>query len=424
MDNRDRLTFFERFDLSLSLLVIHLTQEGIPSEIISTRPDPGTQLDLACDLIGECLEFSRTIRESQNREREAIAAAQDPSWSWLREDEEHVDELADFIGELSKAEREAASLSQRLRIEQQDYDRFGDRVAREIRRFRASVRFEDMQGRYRLQQRFSMIKEISQSAAGDWFLGQKLEVMLSRLLYILLLIRHTGEMGRALDCERLLLLAVHCYYCCRQTFMQLDDLRRYFAGKRELVETMAWASSVLKIEATRALKQELFHLDHEKDRSRFQARLERGFGILQNGFDNAVRQVLETLAPMTSLGAVFEDRTVEYREAQNLVTDLNRLLQATRRLEAHPDEESLTQFLDVFDFFREFSSPALYYRDQVLFEQFEEEISRMELDSREFVLHRFRIFLSTLLAEVGNRTVLHQNQRLPEPSTGIKQLGS
>ncbi len=415
MKNNGELTLFERFDLSLSMLVSLHQRLGVPAEILR-RAKPGAdyrpQLCISKDLLREVRHYCGLMEEVFSDERQFYQSESTHPDLEATAVDGAVRELRQFDSRVGKWHERAQSLLGLPSLSQEDFDEFGLAVDRGIHDFKKSECFEELKSHSSPERRLGPLRGVLRGRVRDRIIRQRLEEVLIQTLYVTDLIRHVlFLLFSNVSPARLTLISVHCYYECRSFFVRVDDLRRFLPRGDILYGSLEMAASALRMEATRALKRELLHLDAETDSDAFLVRVERALGIVHNGFENALRNIAQGLDPAFDIDRVLDDPRLKYQEASNLVTDVGRLQERTRQLEQVPSEKNSAAFRSSLDLFKENSVPALFGADRRAFRKFEEELQNSPPESMKFVLHRFEVYLSTLLAQIRNRGVLARTQR-------------
>lgn len=402
MDEPQGLSSFEELELRLSMLLVHQRRLGTQSKILSSAPpdhDYRPQFEISLQILQQSRELfgdsRRTFDFSRFRNLERRASLSD-----------RVEEI---VGALDNAETLAQSLLDLPRLSRDQFDSFGFFVCRWISGILESRDYSAHQQQER-EKRILPVQGDLRSAIEDRSVVGKLEDVFKQLLYVLSLIHYTQSfLDKPADREHLILMIVRCHECAQRVLGKMEKLREPVRQDHpELEEVLEWTSSALRFELSRVLRSDLRHLDAESSVNTCFDRLDRATGILSNGFDQTVRQLLQGVDPSLDGSGLLEDLRARFDEVSRLKGELEDLVEKARKLEKHPSSEALDSFKQGLDDMKEQSFHLLYRRDRRTFEEFLEEFETVDNQDSRFWVHRFQVFLATLLGEVGNRSVLVQ----------------
>lgn len=407
------LSPWQELRLTLSMLLIHHRRLGIPAEVESL-PDPSVCRLPDVKVSRWAVDRLRTrisavVAAVENRGRKGPRAAQGSDHkrdAWQR----HAVRLASSDGEWGQAQALADALLRLPRVATPEFEAYSSLVLRSAMRFRRTEAFLFFRTHLRRPLPSTLMTAVEHQYEPA-FLQRRFRTVLSRFRELLGVLQH-AEALVVEGCERrrLILLMIDCYYRCRSLFLLVDDLRRSTSETHPLHSHLTVFSSGLKMQAGRALKQELRHIDAETDVERYGERVERAVGLLATGFEQAYAELEEFLvpeAPATDLAALSKSRR---RQAFNLLDEIWRLQLAARRAEGGGDRAGFEQ---IFQLFRQQCVPLLFHVDRRIVEQFAREFEGSNSSSVPFVLHRLQIYLSTLLGQVKNRGVLTAEEMEP-----------
>lgn len=406
-------TLFERYELSLSLLRIHHQRLGIPSEILSPPQDHSNyreQVRISRRLIRDLKNLSSwilAVHDGQEPVRRARFGARDEkpdsaSFSLTRR-------VRQFDQAMTKAERRCDRLLSASYVSQRDFDRLGFFVCRTVARLRNGQGFADLRRNSRRRDPAPRrLRPSIQAICKDRMVNKRIGRLFYQLIGLARLLEYAEITLRSQpDRSLLTLLMVHSYYRCRWLFLGFEDAKRFLDPQSRMRQAMSFALSALRLEAGRSLKKELRWLDAEPEADRFYDRLERAIGILRNGLEQSLSQLLEAMGSPHQVRDLLDDpQQRRQQESGHLVEDLEQLRQLVQRLQESAAESHWGAFWERLQIFKERSLYSLYHQDRQAVERFEEELRHCPAEARAFHSHRFQIFLTTLLAQVHNPDVL------------------
>lgn len=423
LSSRFELTLFERFDQSTSLLLIHHKRLSIPSEIISQQSgDPpegrlnwASEAQLTSRLVRDLASLSSWI-DTIHAEQ---AVRQDAASSSQRRSRLIVPRVREFRKALALGQKRLEILLRDKQTDRQHFDRLGLHLCRSIRRLRQSRGYRLLRRLSRRSSDLKKVRDASRQLTQDLIIQQRVARLLMCVLKLLRLLRHSETSLRSQpDRQVLLLLMVYVYYQVRRLFVRMEDLRRYLPSESDLEDFLVFSAGALRVEANRSLKQELRHLDQENDPDRFDDRVERSLSMLQNGFEQVLRQLFSTAGQGYVTREMLDGhQQSRLKESLHLVEDLQSLRELASSMERHPDRQHRQDFQKRFNLFRGRSLVSLYRRDRQTIAEFEAELDQCEEEDIRFVAHRLAIYLSALLSQVANRNVLSYASR-PQAESG------
>ncbi|MEE8586953.1 MAG: hypothetical protein V3T83_19095 [Acidobacteriota bacterium] len=408
-------TLFERYDLSQSLLRIHHQRLGIPSEIIAPPEDHANcreQVRISRRLIRDLKNLSGwilAVHDEQTPVRPVQVGSLNGRSSTSSDTISLTRQVRCFDQALTKAEKRCDRLLSASYVGQRDFDRLGVFVCRAVARLHKSRSYSDLRRHSRRSdQAPRRLRGSIRAALKDRIVQRRIARLLCQVIGLARLIEYAEITLRSQpDRSLLTLLMVHSYYRFRRLFMEFEDVKRFLEPDSRLRGTLSFAVSALRLEAGRSLKKELRHLDAEPEADLFYDRLERAIGILRNGLEQTLRQLLEGIGSSQQVRDLLDDpQQRRQQESVHLVEDLQLLRRLVQRLQDSGPESHWKAFLERLQLFKKRSLYSLYHQDRQAVERFEEELRRCPPEARAFHSHRFQIFLTTLLAQVHNPDVL------------------
>ena len=162
----------------------------------------------------------------------------------------------------------------------------------------------------------------------------------------------------------------------------------------------------LRLETKRVFKQELLGIEHETRVDALYIRLETSAGLLWNCYQNVFISMARSFNLKFNEYDIFIDLIARQEESVRLESDLCTIRELVRRMESGhsgADVEALRKLLRIFN---ENSLRYLMFKDWGPFEGFIDQVNITPDNQLAPVLHRFLIFLDTLIAAVEKRAVL------------------
>lgn len=171
------------------------------------------------------------------------------------------------------------------------------------------------------------------------------------------------------------------------------------------LEGMAFS---LSHELRRVLSEKLLGRKGQKKISRTE--VTRAYGILHNCFQQSTIVLAKVFDPVLDGKAIFEDYKLKHEQSVILHRELTLLLQKLRKVGENAGILQKTYFINSLKQFQQETMHFLIYRDWEEFENHVREVIKTydEMGDLAPVFHRLSIYLETLLAQVGLRTVLKE----------------
>ncbi|MEE8587015.1 MAG: hypothetical protein V3T83_19415 [Acidobacteriota bacterium] len=237
---------------------------------------------------------------------------------------------------------------------------------------------------------------------------ERVEVILVEFFQILRLIRYIGdEMKVRFQVRKLMVLFGYCYRSYLSFTRLLNDSRDYLDRYQpEIVDAIFSTTFALKMETRKVFKERLETIGPNMPVKKVYAEMEDALGLIRNAFQECFINLIQLLNPAFDEGRLFDDLRQRYEETLRLLDDLvlmHRLAGEARASGRGEDWEEVRKTLKRFD---QTSKKRLFFKDWQDFEDFDQEFDGCEAGQRKFALHRFEIFLTTLICEVRKRTVL------------------
>ena len=137
------------------------------------------------------------------------------------------------------------------------------------------------------------------------------------------------------------------------------------------------------------------------------AKVENSHGLLRDSFQQSIISLAQVFDPSLQGDEVFASFQTKLEQSLAIRLDIWRLLVFVRRFQESGTKEGVASLIERIALFRDASLKYLMYKDWDSYEGFLEEIIvARTLEEVMAVLHRFSVFLETLLGQVNMRAVL------------------
>jgi hypothetical protein len=172
----------------------------------------------------------------------------------------------------------------------------------------------------------------------------------------------------------------------------------------QAVDSMAYA---LNMELRKIFSRELVGFVYLRQAPPIYAKVENSHGLLRDAFQQSVVALAQVFDPDLRGDEIFPTFQTKLEQSLAIRNDIWRLLVYVRRFIETGTKEGVASLIERIALFRDASLKYLMYKDWDSYEQFLEEIivARTIEEVRE-ALHRFSIFLETLLGQINMRAVL------------------
>src|ERR1700674_2623927 len=231
------------------------------------------------------------------------------------------------------------------------------------------------------------------------------------------------DLLRLLECVGLIENHLRQVDAAEETFtlFQLihDEARRFV----EFIRTDALNSNVLSEELTDTLDGIAFAVNHDlqrvfdsgprgsvpdKSAQVVVGKLYRAYDILTNCLQQSTVTLSMVFDPELIGTKLFNNSNMRYRQSLQLCQDLPELIHLVEVSQQMKVEQALTTLTDRLERFRGEGMEYLMYSDWSQFESFCEmiDLSKMQPNELETLLHQFRCYLESLLGQVRMRNVL------------------
>ncbi len=237
---------------------------------------------------------------------------------------------------------------------------------------------------------------------------EQMEIILLEFFRILRLIRYIqDEMRQRFDVRKLLVLFGYCYLSYQSFIDLLNRSREYLDRYQpEIVEAIFSATFALKTETRKVFDEHLGSIRPDATVEETYAEMEDALGLTQNAFRQCFVGLIHLLNPRFDERRLFDDMRQRHEQSVTLMNDLTELRQLSKDAGEGDDQTTWVAVLQALETFMETSMLHLFFKDREPIQAFNSELRQSVVDDRRFLLHRFEIFLTTLLGEVSKRWVL------------------
>lgn len=230
-----------------------------------------------------------------------------------------------------------------------------------------------------------------------------------------------GILSRSFQVHKLNILLVYSHSCTQSLIRSLDQASDYLDYcTPELAQGLAPVKFGLRVEFRNIFKRELKQVETEESLEERFSQIENAIGQLKQTAEEAFVSLVHHFNPDFDEEQLFVDKRQRSEDSSRLQHDLKSLYKLIVALVDDPNDEGFGVLAKRLAEFRKGSMRALFYKDWRPLEKFSQEMAGVEPDERAFLLHRFEVYVSTLLGEVSKRSVLTK----AIPHSGSQATGS
>jgi hypothetical protein len=172
----------------------------------------------------------------------------------------------------------------------------------------------------------------------------------------------------------------------------------------QAVDSIAYA---LNMELRKIFSRELVGFVYLRQAPPIYAKVENSHGLLRDAFQQSVVALAQVFDPDMKGDEIFPQFQTKLEQSLAIRQDIWRLLVYVRRFIEAGTKEGIAPLIERIALFRDASLKFLMYKDWDAYEQFlEETIVARTIEEVAEALHRFSVFLETLLGQVNMRAVL------------------
>ncbi|MFQ5738764.1 MAG: hypothetical protein ACE5JX_07090 [Acidobacteriota bacterium] len=412
------LNVVEKFELWFGSLVLHLKQPGetfSTRERVPSRHDFSIEINTSLQLMGQIIKLCPRILEAEvsvesNKHRLATTRGQ-ALREEIRNDPKVLERFSDFLrlwDFLEQYKIQGATLSRLSRLSPQEFKAYAFVLAERLARYREAPshhvlvhRFNHSKCRHVIHRDLLLNLEMEG-------VREELERLFLCFFKLFSTIRYIEElMQRSFKPRQLIALFKLCYFQCRELLSILAQTQQYLEYYLpELSETLVSLRFGLKMETRIIFDRELKDMSSTRKIGELYSQMETALGLLKHASQQSFSSLASQLNPDFNAVGLFQDLSRQKEDSLQLLNDLEEIYRITKTTETGRSEKAFSRLLGFLRRFREGSMRALYFKDWQPIEEFTEELGKAQCRERAFILHRFEIYLSTLLGEVEKRAVL------------------
>ncbi|HSR51294.1 MAG TPA: hypothetical protein VLV83_10730 [Acidobacteriota bacterium] len=431
------LSDFKKFEMWLDALVVFHGNPGLSFGKDEQKEelqrnfliDVRTSMQIVQDLLS--LSDAMLRRELEHYKMAdptiAIHADQDPRLEARRIGKLQA-EMADFLDFWDFLEQFRILGTSSLRLEhfsRLEFKSLGSVLTGRIERFRQSDAYGNLGvGASNADFRYLVQRDIVMSLEMPGIQEQVERIFLD-FFHILQLIRYIQqEMRRQFRVRKLLVLFEYCFYAYQGFLDLLNESRDYLDRYQpEIVEAIFSTTFALKMETKKVFEERLENVAEEEQTRKAYAVMEDALGLVQNAFRECFINMVHLLNPDFDERRLFEDMWERYKQTVKLISELTELHDMAKSARDDGKDSSFNEVVATLERFEKSSKRLLFFKDWQDIEDFVQELTECDPAERPFALHRFEIFLTTLLSEVSKRTVLSKfrDQEKPPEKTAAPQ---
>ena len=309
-------------------------------------------------------------------------------------------------------------LSKNARLTRSEFKAFTSLLAREISRYCSSPCHQTLLGRFhRSKIQYTILRDILLEIDLDG-IREELERLFTQFFSLL---RVVGFFQRAMSSgfqvHKFNILLVYSNYCCDRLLQCLDRAFEYLDYcQPDLAQGLAPVKFGLRVEFRRIFKRELRQVETESRLEERFSQIENAIGLLKQTAEEAFISLVHHFNPDFIAEDLFLDMRQRASDSARLRSDLRLIYRKIVELTTAPQDPDSAGLAQMLTEFRTGSMRALFYKDWQPFEKFGRDMETTEPADIPFLLHRFEVYVSTLLGEVSKRSVL--TKAITYPNTG------
>lgn len=215
------------------------------------------------------------------------------------------------------------------------------------------------------------------------------------------------QMQRSFKYQKLVILLIYCHFRYTKLLTALDQAHQYLGYcEPQMAEGIQTIKFAIRMEVKRIFGQEFQRIQSERKVDALYSEMEAALGLLKHASQQSFTALVKTLNPAFDEMRLFRYLQRERVDSQQLLKDLNQLYTLATDSETRTTQQGYNRLIEELDQFQAGSMRTLFFKDWKPFEQFSEELKTSEVRERAFILHRFEVFVSTLIGEVSKRSIL------------------
>ncbi len=418
MDNLLTLNPVEEFELWLEALVVHYRHTGkptFPSKLVTLERNYRDELLNALHVIQDVLERCPKILESEfaaeNRELEFKPTPGVDLKEQIRGDEVMGKRLADFLNFwdfLVRYRVLGASMARNTQMSRQEFKAFGSILADQIAAYCRSEAHAALTRRHQYAKYQHVIqRDIIHSVEIEGS-REELERLFHQFFRVLSTVDYfQKEMQRSFKYQKLVILLLYCHFSYMRLLKVLEQAHQYLGYcQPQFAEGLASIKFALRMEVRRIFGTEFQNVGSDQKIDDIYSQMDTALGLLRNASQQSFTSLVHFFNPDFNEMDLFRELRRAKVDSARLLDDLNDIYAAVINPEARTSEDAFQEMMGRLQDFQEGSMRVLFFKDWKPFEQFHQEFKAAEVRERAFILHRFEVFLSTLIGEVAKRSIL------------------
>ena len=294
------------------------------------------------------------------------------------------------------------------RLARSEFKAYTSLLAREISRYCSSSCHQTLVVRFhRSKIHYTILRDILLEIDLDG-IREELERLFSQFFTLLGVVGFFQRaMSSGFQLHKFNILLVYSNYCCERLLRCLDRSYEYLDYcQPDLAQGLAPVKFGLRVEFRRIFKRELKQVETESRLEERFSQIENAIGLLKQTAEEAFISLVHHFNPDFIAEDLFLDMRQRATDSARLQSDLKLIYQKIVELVKAPDNPDHTGLAEMLAKFRAGSMRALFYKDWQPFEKFSRDMEATEQAEIPFLLHRFEVYVSTLLGEVSKRSVL------------------
>lgn len=285
----------------------------------------------------------------------------------------------------------------------------GKIINREIKR----CRYIDLLIAYKFKPQFDRIENARLAAVIKGISSEQLRQDMAKILLELFrLLRYLHFIAEDLDKDKPLKNSLLIFSLINsEVRMLLEFIENKVLKLRtlppEIYSALDATAYALHMELRKIFGRELVGFVYLRQAPPIYAKVENSHGLLRDSFQQSVISLAQVFDADVQGTEVFPSFQTKLEQSLQIRLDIWKLLSYVRRFQEHGTKEGMAQLIERIALFRDASLKYLMYKDWDAYEMFLEEIIvARTLEEVQASLHRFAVFLETLLGQVNMRAVL------------------
>jgi hypothetical protein len=421
-----QLNSIQEFELWLNGLLAFNRQSGVAfgsqKAILPNsdfREEVRTTLQVVESLLGLCQSISTMEINAIREESPNFTFPPDKDLRQvMRQYRSLTHHVRDFITFWEYLEHQRVLCTSLIRLptfSRREFKAFGAVVSGQITRFFESEAWIYMIGRFRNWDLHNLLERDILVSVEMEGVREQMQLVFEEFCNILGMLAYLDEQQRQhFKYKKLMILFMYSYFRCRKFLKLLSETAKYLDHHQpDLAEMVQGTILALKMEMRRVFSCELRDLDSRKKIDLIYGQMQTALGLLLNAYQQSFISLVHMLNPHLDEFELFESLPRRYRESLQLLADLEELYQLVRDTPSKQiSEERWRRIRHSVDLFRNTSMKFLFFRDWAAFEQTSEELELVaDPAERPFLLHKFEVYVSTLIGEVQKRAVLQRVEK-------------